>query len=106
MSKALWCDQGGHAFSERDPGRQHVSVTVVADDGSGQELQETRDMCGACAASSGLLAPRKTSAAAAPAIGAPPGPPPAQPPQPQFYPNDGYAGLVEHGTGQYAGQGG
>lgn len=59
MSQALWCDQGGHAFSERDPGRQRISVTVL-DDETEQEKQETRDFCGDCARQSGLLAKRKT----------------------------------------------
>lgn len=58
MSQALWCDSGGHAFSERDPGRQRISVTALDDDG--EETIESRDFCGDCAAKAGLLAPRKT----------------------------------------------
>lgn len=59
MSQALWCDQGGHAFSERDPGRQRISITVL-DEESGEERAEARDFCGACAEASGLLSKRKT----------------------------------------------
>lgn len=58
MSQALWCDQGGHAFSERDPGRQRISVTVLDD--NGDEQQEARDLCGECAQLAGLLSKRKT----------------------------------------------
>lgn len=100
MSRAMWCDQGGHAFSEKDPGRQHLSMTIVADDGSGRELQEARDICGQCAADSGLLAARKTRPADAPAIAPADTPPPAQP---AFYPADNYT-AGHYGTGQYAGR--
>lgn len=58
MSVALWCDQGGHAFSERDPGRQRVGITILNDDG--QEVEEARDLCGQCASQAGLLRPRQT----------------------------------------------
>lgn len=95
MSQALWCDQGGHAFSERDAGRQRISVTVL--DESGQELKEARDLCGACAASSGLLAERKTRPAGlAPALAA------AVPQaQPTFYPNDPQPDGAGYSTGQH-----
>jgi len=63
MSAALWCDQGGHAFSERDPGRQRISVTVLDEDGD--EQQEARDLCGECATQAGLLSKRKTKTAPA-----------------------------------------
>jgi len=69
MSQALWCDQGGHAFSERDPGRQRISVAVL-DEESGREIQESRDLCGVCAEKMGLLK-RRTTSAAAPAIDRP-----------------------------------
>lgn len=58
MSAALWCDQGGHAFSERDPGRQRIKVSVLDDDET--EIEVAKDFCGACAAKSGLTSPRKT----------------------------------------------
>lgn len=64
MSQALWCDHGGHAFSERDPGRRRISMAVLDED-TGQEKTEMRDFCGACAEASGMASPRKTR----PAIG-------------------------------------
>jgi hypothetical protein len=63
MSQALWCDQGGHAFSERDPGRQRLTVDVLNDE-TGQEESDYRDLCGECAEKSGLLKKRKTRPAA------------------------------------------
>lgn len=63
MSQALWCDQGGHAFSERDPGRQRISVQVLDDDGV--EQAESRDLCSECARKAGLLQKRQTRPAAA-----------------------------------------
>jgi hypothetical protein len=58
MSAALWCDQGGHAFSERDPGRQRIRVNVLDD--NEQETEVAKDFCGDCAAKAGLTQPRKT----------------------------------------------
>lgn len=58
MSSALWCDQGGHAFSERDPGRQRISVNTL--DENENEVNLTKDFCGDCAASAGLTQPRRT----------------------------------------------
>ena len=58
MSVALWCDQGGHAFSERDPGRQRISVSTLDDDE--QETIVAKDFCGDCANRAGLTQPRKT----------------------------------------------
>jgi hypothetical protein len=58
MSAALWCDQGGHAFSERDPGRQRITVNTLDEDE--REVQVAKDFCGECAANSGLTSPRKT----------------------------------------------
>lgn len=66
MSQALWCDSGGHAFSERDPGRQRIAITVL-DEETGEERMESRDFCGECAAKAGLLAKRRTRPAAIPA---------------------------------------
>jgi len=63
MSAALWCDQGGHAFSERDPGRQRITVNTLDEDEN--EVQVAKDFCGACAAQSGLTTPRKTRPAVA-----------------------------------------
>lgn len=58
MSVALWCDQGGHAFSERDPGRQRIKVNTLDD--NEVEVEVTKDFCGDCAAQAGLTRPRKT----------------------------------------------
>jgi len=59
MSQALWCDQGGHAFSERDPGRQRITVNTL-DEVTDQETQVSKDFCGECAVKSGLSTPRRT----------------------------------------------
>jgi hypothetical protein len=68
MSQALWCDQGGHAFSERDPGRQRISITVL-DEETNQERGEARDFCGDCAQAAGLLSKSRTRPGpAAPAL--------------------------------------
>lgn len=64
MSQALWCDAGGHAFSERDPGRQRIAIAVLNED-TGEEETESRDFCSECAAKAGLLNKRKTRPAAA-----------------------------------------
>lgn len=64
MSQALWCDAGGHAYSERDPGRQRITVTVL-DDETEEERQESRDFCGEHAAKAGLLDKRRTRPAVA-----------------------------------------
>ncbi len=77
MSQALWCDAGGHAFSERDPGRQRIAIAVLNED-TGQEETESRDFCSECAAKAGLLAKRKTRPAAA-ALNGPPAPARADP---------------------------
>lgn len=63
MSQALWCDQGGHAFSERDPGRQRVNVNMLDDDGN--EVEMAKDLCGECAVAIGITTPRKTRSAPA-----------------------------------------
>lgn len=61
MSQALWCDQSGHAFSERDPGRQRVKVNQIDEDGN--EVEIAKDLCGECAVRIGITAPRKTRSA-------------------------------------------
>jgi hypothetical protein len=53
MSAAMWCDQGGHAFSERDPGRRRITMNVL-DEETGREITDTRDVCGGCVTASGL----------------------------------------------------
>ena len=59
MSAALWCDQGGHAFSERDPGRQRVTVNTL-DEETDREVTVAKDFCGECADRAGLNTKRKT----------------------------------------------
>ncbi len=63
MSQALWCDATGHAFSERDPDRQRISISTL-DEKTGEEKVEARDFCGECAQAAGLLK-RKTRPAEA-----------------------------------------
>jgi len=70
MSQALWCDQGAHAFSARDPGRQEWVVREYDDD-AGAMVEETRTACSECARQVGAVrgAPktRPAQAIAAPA---------------------------------------
>lgn len=46
MSKALWCDNGDHAFSERDTEAKHFTETVKVD---GKDVTTAYDICGKCA---------------------------------------------------------
>lgn len=59
MSTALWCDKGDHAFSAKDPLKQHFSqtqtVTVPTGNNYGRttyeerrEVTEELDICGPC----------------------------------------------------------
>lgn len=45
--QALWCEEGGHAFSERDPGMKVVVISGTDD--AGAPVDESRTMCGGCA---------------------------------------------------------
>lgn len=55
MSQALWCDQGGHAFSSKDPGKRHFSETRTVDDGYRvSQVTADMDICGPCSESSFL----------------------------------------------------
>jgi hypothetical protein len=46
-TQALWCEQGGHSFSEKDP---DVQVLTIAGRGpDGKTVEESRTICGACA---------------------------------------------------------
>lgn len=47
-TQALWCEQGGHAFSEKDTGVQVLTIAGRGPDG--QTVEETRTSCGECAA--------------------------------------------------------
>jgi hypothetical protein len=57
MSQALWCDATEHAFSERDPGRQRISVAEFDEDGN--QTLVSKDFCGECAAALGLTKPKR-----------------------------------------------
>lgn len=46
-TQALWCEQGGHSFSEKDRGQQVITINGVGDDG--QPAEESRTTCGPCA---------------------------------------------------------
>lgn len=47
-TKALWCEQGGHSFSEKDPDFQ--VLTITGRDKEGKQVTESRTICGPCAA--------------------------------------------------------
>lgn len=59
MSQALWCDHGGHAFSERDPGRQRIKVDGIDPD-TEEETVILKDFCGECAEKTGMTAKPRT----------------------------------------------
>lgn len=61
MSQALWCDATDHAFSERDPRRQRISVAEFSEDEDGNQRQVlvSKDFCGECAAAVGLTKPKR-----------------------------------------------
>jgi hypothetical protein len=46
-TKALWCEQGGHSFSEKDPDLQVLSIS--GKDKEGKPVTESRTLCGPCA---------------------------------------------------------
>lgn len=46
-TRALWCDQGGHSFSEKDPDVQ--VLTITGKDSDGKPVEESRTSCGECA---------------------------------------------------------
>lgn len=47
-TQALWCEQGGHSFSEKDPDVQ--VLTISGRDQDGKPVEESRTSCGECAA--------------------------------------------------------
>jgi hypothetical protein len=51
MSQALWCDAGEHAFTSRDPKREHWQRTLR--DENGEEIEIPWDVCGPCATGGG-----------------------------------------------------
>lgn len=59
MSEVKWCDKGDHAFSAKDPGRQHFTQTQTVKVHTGnsygnptyqdqKEVTEELDICGPC----------------------------------------------------------
>lgn len=58
FTPALWCEQGGHAFSGRDPRKQLVIVRGA--DSDGNPVEEARTACGQCAVP--ISAPRHNAA--------------------------------------------
>lgn len=76
--QSLWCEEGGHSFSERDPGMRVVSIEGT--DETGAPVADSRTMCGGCAPRVNV---RRTRPAAAP--GQPPLPMPAAPSWPDAY---------------------
>lgn len=49
MSQALWCDKGAHAFSAKDPDREHYTSTRNVKDGNiVTQVTAELDICGAC----------------------------------------------------------
>jgi hypothetical protein len=67
MSNAIWCDKGEHAFSGKDPDKQHFinthEVQVPTGNSYGRATYQERvavteeiDICGSCWKSGGILA--------------------------------------------------
>lgn len=49
MSQAIWCDQGGHAFSAKDPDREHYTSSRQVKEGNiVQQVTAELDICGEC----------------------------------------------------------
>lgn len=49
MSQALWCDKGGHAFSAKDPDKEHYTSTRSVPNGNlVQQVTAELDICGPC----------------------------------------------------------
>lgn len=70
MSAALWCDKGDHAFSSKDPDKQHFVNTHTVEVPTGNsfgrptyqervEVTEEIDICGPCWKSGGILAKKE-----------------------------------------------
>jgi hypothetical protein len=47
-TRALWCEQGDHSFSEKDPDMQVLTMQRKGPDGD--KVTESRTTCGKCAA--------------------------------------------------------
>lgn len=49
VSQAIWCDKGGHAFSAKDPDREHYTSTRNVQDGQiVKQVTAELDICGPC----------------------------------------------------------
>lgn len=66
MSQALWCDIGNHAFSAKDPDREHYTQTKKRKQNVGNsygtavyqdqtDITDELDVCGPCVARQGLF---------------------------------------------------
>lgn len=56
MSQALWCDKGGHAFSAKDPDREHYTSTKSITEGQRvTQVTAELDICGRCVKESVLV---------------------------------------------------
>jgi hypothetical protein len=47
-TRSLWCEQGDHSFSEKDPDMQVIAMQRKGPDG--EKVTESRTTCGKCAA--------------------------------------------------------
>lgn len=67
VSQALWCDKSDHAFSSKDPERQHFAQTQTVPVATGNsygtptyqdrmQVTEEIDICGPCWKSGGVMA--------------------------------------------------
>lgn len=67
-TRALWCEQGEHSFSEKDPGMQ--VMTIQGKDDEGKPVSESRTLCGPCAvkARTNLGKPRNAPSAELPPV--------------------------------------
>lgn len=65
MSAALWCDKKGHAFSAKDPDREHYTSTRNVTNGNiTTQMTAELDICGPCTKDVVLFeAPQITSGA-------------------------------------------
>lgn len=94
VSQALWCDQGNHPFSARDPKAEHWERQVKND--AGETITVPWDVCGRCmgginqrlATMEQEIAAQQQQPAAAPAVL-----PPAA--QPQWTPGSQFGGASD-----------
>lgn len=63
-TQALWCEQGGHSFSEKDRGQQVITINGIG--GDGEPAEESRTACGPCAVRARTTLGTANNSAAAP----------------------------------------